>query len=184
MISSLTTREKLRINARQQFWSKGYSNVSVRQIAKLAGVDVALISRYFGGKLGLFKATLDGAFDLADLPNQGEDILLETFLNLFIMAPRDGDAPSAMRMLLTNAHDDDVGPLVRTEFQNSFHANIVTILGSEARAALFMTVLLGVSVAEKTLHLPGIGAPSSKAYERQLRYLLQAALDFNPQAEG
>lgn len=184
MTISLTTREKLLINARRQFWANGYSNVSVRQIAALAGVDVALISRYFGGKLGLFKATLEGAFDLADLPNEGQDALLQAFLKLFIETPRGCDEPSSMRMLLTNAHDDDVGALVRGEFQNSFHAKIVTILNSEARAALFMAVLLGISVAEKTLHLPGIGAPSSKTYERQLGHLLQAALDFDVQGDG
>ena len=46
-------------NACKIFWSKGYSNVSVREISNAAGVDVALIARYFGSKRGLFEATLE-----------------------------------------------------------------------------------------------------------------------------
>ncbi len=184
MDSSLTTRDKLLISARRQFWSRGYSNVSVRQIATLAGVDVALISRYFGGKLGLFKATLNHAFDISGLSIDDQNSLIETFLRIFVEAPRDGENPSSMRMLLTNAHDDDVGALVCDEFQNTFHKKIASILGSEARAALFLAVLLGVSVAEKSLHLPGIGAPTSKEFERQLRHLMKAAVDYKAEGEG
>ena len=49
--------------AKALFWTKGYSNVNLREIAKQAGVDVALIPRYFGNKEGLFNATLDYAFE-------------------------------------------------------------------------------------------------------------------------
>ncbi len=178
MDDQATTQGKLLQNARRLFWSRGYSNVSVRQIASAAGVDVALISRYFGSKLGLFEATLEGAFDLGGLPSLGEDALVEAFLKVFVEAPRGGDAPSTLRMLLTNAHDEDVGALVRGAFQEEFHRQILKTLGSEERAAMFIAVLLGMSVAEKTLHLPGIGAPDSSTYEAQLRYLMRAALDF------
>ena len=51
MGNSDTTREKLLTAATEAFWEQGYSNTSLRQIAQIAGVDVALVSRYFGGKL-------------------------------------------------------------------------------------------------------------------------------------
>ena len=59
MNKSSDTKQLLLANACKIFWSKGYSNVSVREIAKAAGVDVALIARYFGSKRGLFEATFD-----------------------------------------------------------------------------------------------------------------------------
>ncbi|MEO0371384.1 MAG: TetR family transcriptional regulator, partial [Pseudomonadota bacterium] len=46
------TKEKLLGAARDLFWTRGYSNVSVRDITGAAGVDAALVSRYFGGKRG------------------------------------------------------------------------------------------------------------------------------------
>ena len=44
--------------AKKLFWTKGYSNVSVRDIAKQSKYDIALISRYFGSKKKLFEETL------------------------------------------------------------------------------------------------------------------------------
>jgi len=60
MSKSQKTKKALLQEAQNQFWSRGYSNVSVRDISKAAGVDGALISRYFGSKLGLFETTLQG----------------------------------------------------------------------------------------------------------------------------
>lgn len=176
----MTTRDRLLLNARRQFWSHGYSNVPVRQIAAAAGVDVALISRYFGGKRGLFQATLDGAFDLQGLPALDQPALVDALVQVFLNAPRGCDEPSTMRLLLTNAHDAEVGDLVRRTFRDAFQSRITAITGSETRAALLVAVLLGLSVAEKSLHLPGIDIADPQTYEAQLRHLMTAALAFDP----
>ena len=55
MNKSEKTKFKIFEEAKKLFWNYGYSNVSVRQIAKAAKVDVALIPRYYLSKLGLFK---------------------------------------------------------------------------------------------------------------------------------
>jgi AcrR family transcriptional regulator len=177
MENLMTTQDKLLLNARRLFWSRGYSNVSVRQIASAAGVDVALISRYFGSKLGLFKATLEGAFEWDEMTVVAQDDLVEGFLNLFVHAPRGGEEPSVIHMLLTNAHDQDVAEVVCSAFQGEFYDQIVAVTHSKERAAMFVSVLLGISVAEKTLHLPGIAEPTSKKYRTQLRHMMRAALN-------
>jgi len=150
----------------------------VRQIAKAAGVDVALISRHFGSKFGMFEETLNQAFDLPVQWDCGHDGLVDTMVQLFIDAPRDSETPSAMRMLLANAQDDEVGELVREKFNSQFFSQVQTTIGDQKRATLFMAVLLGLSVAEKTLRLPGTDAPKGDEYERQLRYLMTAALSY------
>ena len=45
MATGLNSKEKLLEEACNQFWSKGYSNVALRDIAGAAGVDVALVAR-------------------------------------------------------------------------------------------------------------------------------------------
>jgi AcrR family transcriptional regulator len=45
--------------ARRQFLAGGYASVTMRSIAAEAGVDVALLSYYFGGKQALFGAALE-----------------------------------------------------------------------------------------------------------------------------
>lgn len=49
-------REKLLTTARELFVRYGYRAVSSRQIAAAAGVNVAMIRYYFGGKPGLYRA--------------------------------------------------------------------------------------------------------------------------------
>lgn len=50
------TREQIVTAARRVFSEKGYETATVRQIAIEAGVAANLITRYFGGKAGLFHA--------------------------------------------------------------------------------------------------------------------------------
>lgn len=51
-------REKILDAAEELFSFHGYDGVTLRQIARLAGVDVALTSYYFGPKSDLFDAVL------------------------------------------------------------------------------------------------------------------------------
>lgn len=152
--------------------------MSLREIAKAADVDVALVSRYFGSKKGLFLATFEtvDALDASDFPDHSR--LVDFLVHLFISTPRGSEMPSAFTMMLMNAADPDVGPLVREGFQNKWQVAFETVLGDPSRAALLSAVLLGMSIAEKTLRLDGIAPPDSEAYEAQLRTVIDAALRF------
>lgn len=178
MTKAEATRENLLTHARALLWRHGYSNVSLRQIAKAAGVDVALVSRYFGGKRGLFEATLEGAFDTPQA--KGPDALVDMVVALFVSHPRDAPGPTMLHLMQTNAQDEEVGALVRDAQQSGLQTMIETAVGTPQRAALFMAVVMGISIAEKTLHLRGIAPHDSAEYEAQLRHLLNAALDFGP----
>lgn len=177
MSKGIATRNNLLTHARRLFWSRGYSNVSVRQIATSAGVDVALISRHFGGKLGLFEATLTNAFDLFETPPASDAELIEALVRMFADAPRPKTEPSPILMLQTNSHDEEVGAMVRSQYDEQIQKFLGQILGIE-RAALFAAAIFGFSVAEKSIQVEGIAEPGTKAYEAQLRHLLNAALDY------
>jgi len=58
--NAATTREAILGAARQRFMLDGYDHASLRAIAADAGVDPALICRYFGGKELLFAEVLAG----------------------------------------------------------------------------------------------------------------------------
>lgn len=178
MKKAVATREKLLTQARKLMWAHGYGAVSLRQVAQAAGVDVALVSRYFGGKAGLFEATLEGAFPslVADMPD--ETALVDAVVEMFVTAPRGGPDPSIMRMVLMNAHDEDVGDLVRRLQAEQSQGPLTAFLNSKERAALFMAAALGLSVAEKSLHMDGISPVGTKAYEAQVRHMLNAALAY------
>ncbi|WP_322048686.1 TetR/AcrR family transcriptional regulator [Paraburkholderia sp. J67] len=57
--SALTGFDSLLRGARQTFATQGYEGTSVREIARLAGVDPALMSHHFGSKEGLWTAVVE-----------------------------------------------------------------------------------------------------------------------------
>ncbi len=172
------TREKLLTHARRLMWARGYGAVSLREVAQAAGVDVALVSRYFGGKRGLFEATLEDAFPKELFAGLTPDTLVDHMVSLFVSAPRDGEDPSAIRMILMNSHDDEVGDLVRATQGKYWEQPLTTLLGSAEKAAMFGAASFGLSVVEKSLKMGGVAAVGSTAYAAQLRHIMQAALDF------
>jgi AcrR family transcriptional regulator len=176
MTKASITRDKLLFHGRALLWRYGYSNVSLRRIAQAAGVDVALVSRYFGSKRGLFDATLQGAFDVPPLTDAHS--VVEIVVQLFITHPRDPEQPSILHLLQMNAQDSEVGAAVRSALDAQLQSRIEIALGCPARAALLTAVIMGMSVAEKSLHLSGIAPCDTPAYEAQLRHMLQAALSF------
>ena len=79
------TRDALLAAGTQLFAERGYDGVSVRAIARAAGVNTAMISYHFGGKRKLYLAILDATFAeivseaerLADAPTPAPDTLRE-----------------------------------------------------------------------------------------------------------
>lgn len=71
------TRGRILDSARRLFAAKGFQQTSLRAIATDAGVDVALISHYFGNKRGLFLAVIELHIDPADVVAGVHDVPLE-----------------------------------------------------------------------------------------------------------
>jgi TetR/AcrR family transcriptional regulator len=59
---ALDPRAKLVAVATPLFAAKGYHAVTVREIARLGGVNLSMISYYFQGKEGLYRAVLEEQF--------------------------------------------------------------------------------------------------------------------------
>jgi AcrR family transcriptional regulator len=59
------TREAIIAAARESFAANGYDKASIRDIARRAGVDPALVHHYFGGKQELFTEAIELPLDVA-----------------------------------------------------------------------------------------------------------------------
>jgi AcrR family transcriptional regulator len=76
--------------AEELFAAQGFSGTSVREIAVAAGVNPALVSYYFGSKLGLMKAVFDQALqplaaaiaELAEGPKAGPEQLIDVMFSV------------------------------------------------------------------------------------------------------
>ena len=177
MSKSQKTKETLLQEARAQFWSRGFSNVSVRDISKAAGVDVALISRYFGSKLGLFETTLQDLPLLNTDAIKSADQLIDQVVNLFAAATRDTKNATATSLILRNATDPEVGEMVRDLYSRTWHQSLVQILGSKTKATRFSAAVFGMSIAEGSLMLDGMPPHRSGEYKEELSGFLRASIE-------
>ncbi|UBH28763.1 TetR/AcrR family transcriptional regulator [Aeromonas enteropelogenes] len=84
-------RDKLLAAARERFLSTPYSKVTTREIAELAGSNLAMIHYYFGSKEGLYKAVLGDVAEPLEHAWQDEhsNHSLNELLNTYyqVMAP-------------------------------------------------------------------------------------------------
>ncbi|NYE96695.1 AcrR family transcriptional regulator [Psychromicrobium silvestre] len=100
------TRELILTAARGLFAESGFDAVSIRQIARLAGVDPALIHHYFSSKDELFEACVELPANPAEVlaeigdypPNQRAEPLLLAVLGLW-----ESPAQAALLALLKSA---------------------------------------------------------------------------------
>jgi AcrR family transcriptional regulator len=110
-------REDIVQAARRAFAERGYDDVSLRAVARDAGVDPALIHHYFPDKAELFAATMA-------IPIRPDRIVAE-----ILAGPRDAIGASIVRAIVTRFEDPAVrGPvltLVRTALGHEFAARML-----------------------------------------------------------
>lgn len=181
---AVATRAAILAAARQRFLSESYDSVGLRDIAGDAGVDVALISRYFGGKEGLFREVVShddrpGVFrepkSIAELPgflaqlvveDEGDDRQLR--MEMFIIMLRSASSPKAGEIIRDLVHLDVLGPL----------AELIGGEQSELRATMLLAILMGIGVLSTIMRVDnfgGSGADRDECTER-FRCLFEAAL--------
>ena len=81
-------RDNLIATAIPLFAAKGLNGVSVRELASAAGVNLSMISYYFGGKEGLYAAVLTEQFAILGKLEEIEQMEIETLqkLELYVRA--------------------------------------------------------------------------------------------------
>jgi AcrR family transcriptional regulator len=176
------TRENILAAARARFAADGYERATIRAIASDAGIDPALVMRYFGNKESLFAEAAE--FDLA-LPSMKEAPLRAAGAALaghfFDRWENDEGLQALLRASTSN---EAAAARMRSIFGRQVRPAIAALTGDPAgaalRAGLIASQLLGFGLARYVLRLPAIVALSrSEACEwlgpTLQRYLTQEA---------
>ncbi|MFD3456364.1 TetR family transcriptional regulator [Streptomyces sp. NPDC058691] len=114
---SARSRELLLQAASELFSERGFDRTTIRDIGERAGVDPALIARYFNNKSGLYTAVLRA--ELGDT------------------SPPDLLAPERIRALLDRADQRGVGPVFRSAVQTQSDP----VVQDAARAQLYLRLV-------------------------------------------
>jgi AcrR family transcriptional regulator len=187
------TRETIREAARARFLAEGYQDVTLRAVAADAGVDVALISYYFGSKQGLFGAAMALPVNPTELFGQ----LLDASADL------DGFPERLLREVLATWDDPQIGAQLKTVaatavgdpnlarvIREAFGANVVNRLAERlgppdglARAAAFTTQIAGLVLTRYLLRFEPIASMTIDEVVAELAPPLQFVLTGPPAAK-
>jgi AcrR family transcriptional regulator len=152
--NSEVTKNNILSASKKLFWNNGYTNVSVRKIAEEAKCDIALISRYFQNKKGLFVVLLNKEFDdLKECLQLPKDEMVNGFVDGFIDSMDLKDEITFTRMLVMNGSDPEVGSLVRDKLQEASEI-LSKSLKKEAKPiniSLLIASFIGISQTRKVL---------------------------------
>lgn len=151
------TRERLIAAARKAFSEHGFERTTVREIAAEAGVNPALINRYFGGKEQLFAEAVSIDLALPDLSKISRDRIGHTLVEHFFRR-WEGDAQDdLLRVLIrTAATNEEAAARIRAVLAGQVGLMVVRVAGPDRageRASLIATQILGLAYARYVIGL-------------------------------
>jgi len=133
-----------------QFTRLGYDHVALRDIASEAGVDVALVKRYFGGKEGLFTEALKASFKPDRLKAWDRATFAQDIATTMADNVHANEAGAhSFQFLLRAATSPTTAPLLSLAMQERFLQPIRDWLGGEdaqARARVLAATFIGFLV--------------------------------------
>jgi AcrR family transcriptional regulator len=151
-----STRANILAAARERFAADGYERATIRAIASDAGIDPAMVMRYYGNKEKLFAAAAEFDLELPDLTAIPRSRLGVTLVEHFLRRWELDDALVALlRAAMTN-------PAAATRMQRIFAGqlapNVAAVCPDPAqagtRATLVAAQLLGFGLCRYVLRLP------------------------------
>ncbi|NQX29096.1 TetR/AcrR family transcriptional regulator [Microbacteriaceae bacterium VKM Ac-2854] len=147
------TRRALVSAARRRFATAGYRATTVRDIAKDAGVNVALINRYFVSKEGLFEACMLRTSDELDSrpPLEPGDVeaLVRRLITHAVNAPN-ADEPLQMLLMLRSSGDENADRIRRRTVER-FTQNLAASAGWREDEPSTAAILLRAQIAIATM---------------------------------
>jgi AcrR family transcriptional regulator len=150
------TRELLLGAARTHFARDGYAGATVREIAADAGVNVALINRYFTSKEGLFEACISCAaheLSRSDRESSTLDEMVQRLIKQVADSPN-GERQLLLLLLLRSSGEEQTDQIRRATLE-SFAQAMVKRAGSPGavanesdvlRAQIALAAVLGVAM--------------------------------------
>ena len=155
-----TTREAIAEAARRQFAELGYDRATLRAIAGDAGVDPALVVRFYGSKDGLFRevmalppAVSDAIAGLAQGPKATAGRRLATVIVGLLEDPR--SRPIVIGRIRSASSNPDAAALVRETVTRDL-GRLVSALTDDApetRAVLVGSQIVGLALARHVVRV-------------------------------
>lgn len=179
-----TTRQLLLESARRRFARDGYSSTTVRDIAADAGVNVALINRYFTSKEGLFEECLTlAAKHLENRDNEGMPLERIAATMLRQLADSSGEPPLQLLLLLRTSGDVKADAIRRDTLRSFAERMALATAGAGEvteelvlRAEIAIAAGLGIALLRTTTTLEPLASATEADLSGPITDLFSALL--------
>jgi AcrR family transcriptional regulator len=174
------TQKNILEAARRSFTDRGFDHVGLREIAALAGVDPALVIRYFGSKEKLFLVAIGSDFHLIDYWGDDPKKVGECLAERILTAKATADCYDPFLLILRSAPNEAAAKLLKGKLQADVIDPIAAKLsGSDVqlRASLIAAVLIGLAFTKDVVQVEGIARASSDKQKKHYANLIQCCVD-------
>jgi AcrR family transcriptional regulator len=173
------TRASILSASRSLFAQSGYDGISLRDIANRAECNVALVSRYFGGKDELFLEAVAEGFNLSDIANIDRQHFGENLAH-YILSKRQRGALEPLQALLRSTSNQTATTLMQNILETQFIVPLANWLGGEnakLRAATIAAIIIGIATTRDVLESPSLLKPSLEKSVETIAPLIQALVN-------
>jgi hypothetical protein len=173
------TRSAILEAARLAFVREGYEAAGLREIAALAGVDAALVSRYFGGKDELFKSVLCSVSHPADVFHGDPVEFSARAAQLIVHEPWESPKMDCLLIMFRSASSPRAAEVIRSTSEESFYGPVSDWLGGEdgaVRARILGAIMMGLGLV-RSLNADFMLPPESLAhFQDQIRKMIYGVI--------
>jgi AcrR family transcriptional regulator len=160
------TRATILDAARAAFAQRGYDAVSIRAVARDAGVDPALVHRFYGSKEALFVAAMElpvaPSRIVESLLAEGVERLGERLVGTFVELFDDADAFAPILALIRGAVSNERAAALLREFLTREVLGRLAAAASpdrpELRASLAGSQIVGLAMARYVVRVPPLAS--------------------------
>jgi AcrR family transcriptional regulator len=160
------TREAILAAARESFTASGYDKASIRDIARRAGVDPALVHHYFGAKHELFSAAMEMPLDVASVLEtvvQGDRERIGERIVALLLSVWDsrGDRSPLIALIRSAVTSEEAARMLREFMVSVLFVRVAEALDAPdapLRASLAASQIMGLMVARYIVRVEPIAS--------------------------
>jgi AcrR family transcriptional regulator len=148
--NAAATRAAILEAARTRFADEGYDVATVRAIATDAGIDPALVLRYFGSKEDLLAAVLADCGTICDILDGPREEFGARVAHSLLMDPVDSNKLTVLQVILRSGSSPKAGPMIRANSRTSFYEPMEAWLGGDdapIRARALGAIIMGAAMS-------------------------------------
>ena len=175
------TRAEILEAARVLFTGDGYDHVGMRDVARVVGVDAALVVRYFGSKEGLFAEAVAEGFRIGeDLLDGGRDGFGERIARYVLEKEEGKGGFDPTLVLLRSAPNERAAALLRAGLDEQFVRPLARWLGGQKapeRAGLIVATLFGLAFTRNVVRSGSLAEGETEDLVALVAPVLQSYVD-------